>query len=171
VKAQHEIDMSDVAVVLLDGHYPKLQIALATAAVASNVPVVLDCGRWRPVFSELLPAATDVIMTGTFRPPGMEQLSVADTVVAMRERYGHALCAASRGPDAIVVADQAGLVEIGVPKVDVVDTTGAGDVLHGAYLHFRYTEGKDGRHSLQLAAAAASASCGSPGARNIGVAD
>ncbi len=168
VKADPElIDMDGVTAVLLDGHYPQLQLALAEAAVAAGLPIVLDCGRWRPVFADLLPVARDLIMTATFRPPGLEQVPVAEAVVAIREMYEPDVCAASCGAEPIVVAGPYGSLEIPVPEVDVVDTTGAGDVLHGAYLHYRYTDLMDAEESLRRAAVVASTSCQSLGARRL----
>ena len=161
------IDLARVDAVLLDGHYPKLQVALAEAAVAAEVPIVLDGGRWRPVFSELLPVSTELIMTATFRPPGMDGVPVAEAVLAIRDDYGLEVCAASRGPDPLLVVGQIGVDEIAVPCVDVVDTTGAGDVLHGAYLHYRYGERLEAGEALRRAAIIASASCRAHGARNL----
>lgn len=168
VRANPElIDMSGVKAVLLDGHYPRLQVALAQAAVETGVPIVLDCGRWRPVFSKLLPVATDVIMTATFRPPGLEEAGDGEAVFAMQQEYGPDLCAATRGGESMLVAIGGEPIEIPVPEVDVVDTTGAGDVLHGAYLHYRYTEQRGAVAALSESALVASVSCRSFGARSL----
>ncbi len=161
------VDVEGVAAVLLDGHYPQLQVMLADAAVAAGVPIVLDCGRWRPVFADLLPLARDVIMTGTFRQPELDGAPVVEAVTAIRETYGIEVVAASRGPEPIVVIDESGLGEIDVPNVDVVDTTGAGDVLHGAYLHYRYAESHDARTALREAAEVAANTCRFFGARRL----
>lgn len=160
------VNLEGVAAVLLDGHYPRLQIVLADAALAAGVPIVLDCGRWRPVFADLLQVAGEVIMTATFRPPGLEGMPSAEAVVTIRERYGGHLVAASRGPEPILVADGE-LSEVPVPEMRVADTTGAGDVLHGAYLHFRYTVGCSPRDALAAAAEVASNSCRALGARQL----
>jgi sugar/nucleoside kinase (ribokinase family) len=161
------VDLEGVAAMLLDGHYPNLQLAMASAAAAAEVPIVLDGGRWRQVFADLLPVATELIMTGTFRPPGLAEAPVVEAVVALRDEYGLSLVAASRGAAPIVVSDESGVAEIEVPRVDVVDTTGAGDVLHGAYLHYRYTEGRSPRDAMTEAARIASASCRVLGARTL----
>ncbi len=168
VRARRDlIDLNGADAVLLDGHYPQLQVALAHAADEAGVPIVLDCGRWRPVFAELLPLASDLIMTSTFRPPELDGEETAEAALAIRTQYGPALCAMSRGSEPILVATETGIVEVNVPKVDVVDTTGAGDVLHGAYLHYRYGERREPIEALRMAAIAASASCRALGARSI----
>lgn len=161
------VEMDGVAAVLLDGHYPKLQLALGRAAVAAGLPVILDCGRWRPVCADLLGMASEVIMTESFRPPDMADLSATEAVQAIRDEHRLGLVAASRGGQAVLVADDAGLVELEVPEVDVVDTLGAGDVLHGAYMHYRYGQGSDVRGALVRAIRVASRSCEVRGLRRI----
>ncbi len=159
--------LDDGGAVLLDGHYPDLQVTMARAAASAGIRVVLDCGRWRPVYAELLPLAADVIMTATFRPPQMSALSAAETVQAIYDEYQLSLCAMSRGPDAILLVDESGYAEFQVPHVDAIDTMGAGDVLHGAYVHYRYGQRLDGRTALHRAARVASHSCQFRGARGI----
>ena len=159
--------MDGVTAVLLDGHYPQLQVAVAEAAEAAGVPIVLDCGRWRPIFAKLLPVATDVIMTSTFRPPDLAGWPDIAALEEINTRYRPALCAMSRGPEAILVAGESGIDSVPVPKVAVVDTTAAGDVLHGAYLHYRYGEGLAAAEALRLAGVVASNSCAARGARSV----
>ncbi|MGV7541047.1 PfkB family carbohydrate kinase, partial [Mycobacterium kansasii] len=44
-------------VLLLDGHGPAAARAAIRSAVAAGVTTVLDAGRWRRVFADLLPLA------------------------------------------------------------------------------------------------------------------
>jgi len=161
------VPLGGATAVLLDGHYPELQLVIGKGAVAQGVPVVLDCGRWRPVYAELLPLASDIIMTASFRPPDLRGLSARDAMQAVYDKHHPRLCAVSRGPDSILLVDNAGCRELSVPSVDAIDTMGAGDVLHGAYVHYRYTEQMDGGEALQAAAGVASHSCRARGARSI----
>jgi len=156
---------SDAAAVLLDGHYPGLAVAAATEARDRGIPIVVDCGRWRPVFTDLLPGAADIIMCADFRPPGIEVGSDAALVAAVAEKWDPAVCAMTRGSESILVAMAGTRIELVVPQVEVVDTTGAGDVLHGAYLWYRYGAGLNGSEALEAAAAVASRSCERLGAR------
>lgn len=151
--------------VLLDGHYPDLAVALAVEAHEQGVPIVLDCGRWRPVFSELLPLATDVILCQIFRPPGIQAATDEELVEAIAQEWEPRLCAITRGSEDILVVIDRETARLSVPQVEVVDTTGAGDLLHGAYMHIRYGERRSALESLHSAAQLASRSCSHLGVR------
>ena len=161
-----EVLPEGTAAVLIDGHYPALSRAVAAAAAAARVPIVLDCGRWRPVYADLLPMATDIIMCETFRPPEFAALPTEEAVIAIQQKWQPELCAATRGATDIVLVNETGHHAIPVPEVAVVDTMGAGDVFHGAYIYQRYVGGRDVISSLQLAAESASESCTRLGVRD-----
>lgn len=165
VRGQEPLLPPDTAAVLLDGHYPGLAVAAATEARDKGIPIMVDCGRWRPVFADLLPGAADIIMCADFRPPGIGAGSDAALVAAIAEKWGPAMCAMTRGSEPILVAEAGTMLELAVPQVEVVDTTGAGDVLHGAYLYYRYGAGVKGLAALESAAGVASRACQRLGAR------
>jgi sugar/nucleoside kinase (ribokinase family) len=153
--------------ILLDGHYANITRAIAFEAHEKGIPIVLDCGRWRPVYADLLPLASDIIMCATFRPPdlaGADQQAVVSTI---HSKWQPELCAMTRGPRSILVGGDDGVAEIPVPAVVPVDTTGAGDVLHGAYLYYRYAAGFGARDALGRAAQLAARSCEHLGVRAV----
>lgn len=174
---RHEVappaDLADllagVGVVVLDGHHPRLCVAASLAARAAGVPVLLDAGSWKPVTERLLPLCELVVASADFRPPG------AATTLDFLVDAGARVAAVSRGSAPLRWAtanaadgdgNQRG--EVPVPAVDVVDTLGAGDVLHGA---FAYAVAVDkGRprlpHALEFAAGIASLSCSTFGTRD-----
>jgi len=110
------LDLAAADVVLVDGHHPALAVAAARAART----LVVDAGHWRPVFAEILPRADVVACSAAFRPPRpglleeVPHLAVTDGPRPVRWRSG----------------DRSG--EVPVPPVAAVDTSGAGDVFHGA---------------------------------------
>lgn len=157
---------SDTVAVLLDGHYPSLQLSIARQAVSAGVPIVLDCGRWREVFRELLPLASDAILSSGFRVPGTAHLPPEEASVGMAAEYELRLCAITDGSKPVLAATAAGCVKIDVPQVDVVDTLGAGDVLHGAYMFYRYVARMASTEALTAAIAMATMSCTHRGVRN-----
>ncbi|WP_410563224.1 PfkB family carbohydrate kinase [Amycolatopsis sp. cmx-4-61] len=106
-------------VILLDGHYPELALAVARDAEA---PVVLDAGSWKPVFDELLPLVDVAACSAHFTAPepGLHQRGVPTVITTAGPR-----------PVRWSTAD-GGSGEVPVPAVQARDTLGAGDVWHGA---------------------------------------
>jgi sugar/nucleoside kinase (ribokinase family) len=108
-------------VVLLDGHHPDLaRSVLAYARALEPRPlIVLDAGRWRPVFADLLGDADVTARSADFRPPADVARSRATV--------------ATHGPGPVTWCDEDGRRgSTEVPSVDVRDTLGAGDAFHGA---------------------------------------
>lgn len=137
-------------VVLHDGHLMDASVALA----ARPVPIhVLDGGSWKPRLPILLPRLDIAVISADFAFPGQPP----ERALAALADYGIARLARSRGsqPVQAMIADQSR--EFPVPRVEVVDTTGAGDVLHGALIA-HLAHGRDFTASLQQAIVAASAS-------------
>jgi len=113
--------------VLVDGHHPDL--AAAALRAAADRVTVLDGGSWKEHLPGLLPLLDVAICAADLRPPGGEP-----TLAYLAER-GVAWRAVTDGPRPVRWAGPASAGEIEVPRVDAVDTTGAGDVFHGAFCH------------------------------------
>ncbi|MCA5892301.1 PfkB family carbohydrate kinase [Isoptericola sp. NEAU-Y5] len=115
-------------VVLFDGHRPEVARAvLAHLAASGRRPlVVLDAGRWRPLFAELLPVADVAALSGVFTVPGHDDPAAGALALGARG------VVVTHGPDPVewFVDDRSGTVA--VPQVAAVDTLGAGDAFHGA---------------------------------------
>ncbi|MDR7382208.1 PfkB family carbohydrate kinase [Promicromonospora iranensis] len=108
-------------VVLLDGHHPDLaRSVLAYANALEPRPlIVLDAGRWRPVFADLMGAADVTARSADFRAPADVARSPATV--------------ATHGAAPVTWCDDDGRRgATDVPTVDVRDTLGAGDAFHGA---------------------------------------
>jgi sugar/nucleoside kinase (ribokinase family) len=133
--------LAGAAVVLLDGHHPLLAIAAARAAATAGLSVVLDAGRWKPVMSELIPLTGDVICSAEFRWPGSTDAvsSAAGILAAGPSSPGSAgrAVAVTHGADPVTWWRGSDSGQVPVPRVNAVDTLGAGDAFHGAYAFFR----------------------------------
>lgn len=138
-------DLTGADVVLIDGHHPALARSIALAA--SGVPVVVDAGSHKPVFDDIFGFVTDVICSADYvHPDGLEPAGLL--------ALGPELVAVSHGAAALDWWLRSGAGSVVPQAVAVVDTVGAGDVLHGAYCHSLAT-GLDRVPALERAVAVA----------------
>lgn len=128
-----------VGLVLVDGHHLDLGVAVAAEARRRGVPVLLDGGSWKPGLEALVASVDVAVVSADFVVP--EGVVVADDgmrpeggdVLDAVLRLGPSVVARSAGDGPIDVAAASGeRASVPVPGVRVVDTLGAGDVLHGA---------------------------------------
>lgn len=137
-------------VVLHDGHLLDASVVLA----AQPVPIqVLDGGSWKPGLSRLLPLIDIAVVSADFALPGHSPEQALDDLVGL----GVPRLARSRGAGPVQAVIGETSRDFPVPRVDVVDTLGAGDVLHGT-LAAHLAHGLDFTVSLQRAIAQASRS-------------
>ncbi|NMR20201.1 PfkB family carbohydrate kinase [Cellulomonas fimi] len=167
--------LADALVVLVDGHHPRLAVAAAEAVrgVERERPVlVLDAGRWRPVFSRLVPRADVAICSADFRAPGTADAE-ASAIALLEAGVGHVVTTHGGDPVRWWRPTPSGHVlrhEVAVPRVDAVDTLGAGDAFHGAFAWFVAQrafddDGTDVRRALDAAARVAALRCTVAGPR------
>jgi sugar/nucleoside kinase (ribokinase family) len=148
-------------VVMVDGHYMEACQAWASTAKGCGTRVVLDGGSWKDGTETLLKSIHTAICSADFMPPGC---SSRDEVIEFLKNCGVANIAITNGSAPIEFLFGQSSGSIRVPEVDVVDTMGAGDILHGAYCHFA-SMGRDFVDSLTQAATLASESCRYAGTR------
>lgn len=152
---------SGARVLLVDGFLHPACRDGAEQASRAGIPVVLDAGSWKPGLDGLLPFVDAAICSAEFRPPGAT--THADVLGYLAAR-GIRRAAISRGPDPILVADGGSSGAVPVEPVSVVDTLGAGDVLHGAFC-YHLAVGSSFSDALSEAAAVATHSTRSFGTR------
>ncbi|UGQ11688.1 PfkB family carbohydrate kinase [Yinghuangia sp. ASG 101] len=167
-----EVAAADV--LLVDGHHMAVAQAAAAQARDRRRPVVLDGGSWKTGTDTLLESVDVAVCSAAFRPPGT---TAPDDVLAYLLDHGVAFAAVSRGPRPIRWRSRGGgtsrVGEVPAPVVDrVVDSVGAGDVLHGALAYAIATRRKEHPwgerefvEALNSAATTASRSCATFGTR------
>ena len=111
---------------LVDGHNMPLCVQVACAARALGIPVVFDGGSWKEGTEDLLPLVDLAVVSADFRPPGNED--ALDYLVGAGCRFA----AQSFGGASMQALIAGRRTAIEVPTVEVRDTLGAGDALHGA---------------------------------------
>ena len=150
--------------VLADPRWPEGAQALFTAARALGVVTVLDGDMAdAAVFETLLPL-TDYAV---FAAPALAAFAgTADTEEGLRfaRARGCLLSAVTLGEEGVAWLEGNALQRVPAFSVDVVDTTGAGDVFHGA-LAFALGAGLPVRDAFRFSSAAAALKCRHPGGR------
>ncbi len=144
-------------VLLLDAGDPELADWVARKARQAGRSVVLDADSPQPGLRELLGAVDHPIVPERLARAlfGTEDLREALSAMA---RDGARLPVVTRGAAGAVALVEGRLVHSPAFDVRVVDTTGAGDVFHGAFAFGRIRE-LDPEDLLRLANAAAGMSC------------
>jgi sulfofructose kinase len=150
------------AAVLFDGRYPALCSAVATAANDRAIPTIADLGdtaAW-----DLAPRADHLVVPLECARAVSGIDSPALAAPGVRQRTGQVVGITCGGDGSWFLVDGEP-VHVPAPTVDrVVDTTGAGDVFHGAYA-FGVACGWSPLRSAAVASAAAALKCRSPGGR------
>jgi sugar/nucleoside kinase (ribokinase family) len=153
--------LQEASILLIDGHLMSACQAWAAAAHTHGIPVVFDGGSWKPGTDQLLNFVDIAICSADFFPPGCTS---DDTVINYLQSAGVRQIAITHGatPVRFVDTSHSGLIE--VPRIDAVDTTGAGDIFHGAFC-FHTANGSSFVEALREAACIATASCQFHGTR------
>ncbi len=118
----------------LDGHHMDAAITAARWARADGVKVSFDANRPRPRLDELLPLVDVLIASERFPPAYTGQ---GDQVRAGRSllEMGPEIVVITLGAEGCLCLWEDQVIHVPGFRVDVVDTTGAGDAFHGAFLY------------------------------------
>lgn len=122
--------LDGVTALLVDGHHLGAAVPLAAEARRRGIPVVLDGGSWKPGLGELLDHVDHAVLSADFALPDPDGDVLGDVLA----RWPVVSAARSAGAGPVRLQERHGPpVVVAVDTVrEVVDTLGAGDVLHGA---------------------------------------
>lgn len=128
------LDMSAARLVHLDGHMADAALHYARAARARGSLVSLDGGALRPGLDTLLEFVDVAIVAEKL----CEQMRLCELdMLAYLKSKGVRIGGITNGEKGMVWFDENGetrrLAALTVPREKVIDTSGAGDVFHGAY--------------------------------------
>ena len=163
------LDLSKVkncSAVLADVRWCEGAVALFTEARKHGIPTVLDGeNASAEVFSKILPLTDHAI----FSLPGLRSYSghrIADHAETLQHVRAHGCRVASvtLGAQGALWLDETGMHHHPAFSTDVVDTTGAGDVFHGAYA-LAISEDMDVTQAMRFSAAVAALKCSHHGGR------
>jgi sulfofructose kinase len=156
-------DLAGTSVALADPRWPEGAVALFGKARSLGIPTVLDGDvADASVFEQLLPLTDHAV----FSEPALAGFvgSAGDEVLAKLSRFHCRVVAVTRGRDGVSWHENGRLNSLAAYPVDAVDTTGAGDVFHGAYA-LAIGGGLGVAEAMSFASAAAALKCTRPGGR------
>lgn len=146
--------LTDIDIVLIDGHQLEASLAIAKIAHRKQIPVAIDGGSWKPGLEKILTYVDYAVCSANFLPP---QCQDSDDVFDFLQSQGIDRIAITQGEKPIRYLESQTRSEIEVAAINTVDTLGAGDIFHGAFCH--YILQSDFVSALNLAAKVASQSC------------
>jgi sulfofructose kinase len=141
--------LNNADALLLDGRWASAGYSLGQAARERGIPVILDLDRDRDDDWRLIQVSTHVVASEelALKKGGVDQLLA-------RLQALDVFAAVTLGADGVAFADG----HVAAHKVHVRDTTGAGDVFHGAFA-LAIAEDKKEVQALEFAAAVAALHC------------
>ncbi len=166
-------DVEDVPIPLIDGvgailadlRWPEASAAVFEHAASRDIPRVLDADTTDDKAADRpLGLASHIV----FSRPGLTGLTGMDDLVdGLREAQNRfrAFVAVTDGENGCTWLDDGRPQAIPAFEVDTLDTTGAGDVFHGAFA-LALARGQSEEDSLRYASAAAALKCTKKGGRD-----
>jgi sulfofructose kinase len=149
-------EIGSTAILLVDGHFPEQALRAVAKAREVGATVVGDFHRPSPAVRKLLPYVDFPVVPHEFA----ELFSAGDTrraVLEMADQFG-GTPVVTMGAEGGLYLDEGRVREFTVRPVRVVDTTGAGDVFHGAFAA-GLSRGWALEKSIDLASRAAALCC------------
>lgn len=156
-------DILEAKALHVDAHHPEAALQAAIWAHGVGIPVVMDAGTLREGSEEIAAHTTHLIASALF---ARQFTGTSDPTEAARMMLieGRQLAAVTLGKDGCVYAVAGSVMYQPAFKVKVVDTTGAGDVFHGAF-SFGLSQGWEIPRIITFASAVAAIKCTKLGGR------
>src|SRR5271154_3246059 len=148
----------------VDGHDTAAAATAARWARLAGIPVTADLDNVYPGVEGLLPSVDYMITSRQFPERLTGESDLRNSLPSLQRRYRSKLVAATLGRDGVLAWDGADFHYAAGFEVNVRDTTGAGDIFHGAFLYAMF-QGWPLARQLEFCCAAAALNCTAAGAR------
>lgn len=148
----------------IDGHDTPAVCRAAEIARRHQIPVSVDVDSIYPGFDRVLPNVDYLVASSEFPARWTQQPDPFRALEMIQREYGMRVAAMTLGADgSLARVDGRYLYSPGF-VVDAIDTTGAGDVFHGAFC-YAVIESMPVREALEFSNAMAALNCTALGAR------
>jgi ribokinase len=155
-----KLPLEDAEALLVDARVVEVQIRAARIVREAGGLVVLDCGHPRAGVDDLISESDIAIFSSTY-PEALGE-DVDGFLARIQEKLpctGPAIAGVTLGASGcVMLSREEGSLRAEAPPVEAVDTTGAGDVFHGAFLH-AFLKTRSVESSARFANVAAARKC------------
>lgn len=158
--------LNDTNVLHLDGNYLESAIVAAKYARDNGVKVSLDAGGLYQGIERLLPYVDILIPSAEFALGITNQKDIPLAMAVLFEKYNPEILVVTDGKNGGYFWSNEKAVHYDSVKVNAVDTNGAGDTFHGAFIT-AYCDGKSIRECCEFASKVAAYKCTQKGARTF----
>jgi sulfofructose kinase len=118
----------------LDGHDIHAAIQCARWAKEEGISTIVDLDKVEPLTSELI-KKIDFVITSSRFPTLFTGISDREKALIEMKRQTPGFLCATLGREGAVALAEGNILRLKGFEVDVVDTTGAGDVFHGGFIY------------------------------------
>ena len=158
------IDTADV--LHLDGNYLECAITAAKYAKSKGVKVSLDAGGLYAGIERLLPLVDILIPSAEFALGLTGEKEIGAAMSALNTKYAPEILVVTDGSNGGYYWENGQAVHYDSVKVKALDTNGAGDTFHGAFVT-AYCKGKNVKEACDFASKVAAFKCAHKGLRNL----
>ena len=148
----------------VDGHDTAAAATAARWARLAGIPVTADLDNVYPGVENLLPNVDYMITSRQFPERVTGEGDLRNSLPLLQKKYKSRVTAATLGRDGVLAWDGVEFYYAPGFEVSAVDTTGAGDIFHGAFL-YSLLQGWLLPRQLEFSCAAAAMNCMGAGAR------
>lgn len=156
--------ITEACALLVDGHDTAAAACAARWARAAGVPVTADLDNLYPGVEKLLEHVDFVISSKEFPARLTGEKDLLKALRLIHRKFKNRIVGATLGCEGVIVWDGAAYDYCPAFRVETVDTTGAGDVFHAAFVYAQLA-GWTIAEQLRFSCAAAALNCMKIGAR------
>lgn len=148
----------------LDGNYLNTAIKAAQIAKENNVLVSLDAGSLYRDIEKLTPYVDILIPSEEFARAISHKDNLEEAIMWLQQKYNPKVLVVTEGAKGGLFMDNGVVRHYDAFKINCVDSNGAGDTFHGAFLA-AYLEGKSIEEAVRFASATSAIKCQKAGVR------
>ncbi len=127
-------DICSGKILHLDGHDIRAAIRSARWAKEEGIPTVIDIDKVEPLTPELI-KEIDFVVTSSRFPALYTGISDREKALMELQKYTEGFLCATLGPEGAMALVDGEILYVKSLKVEILDTTGAGDVFHGGFIY------------------------------------